>query len=233
MFVTASDFNLPPYQIPGLDKVANTFTAFIDKVERKYLLEVLGSNLYNAFINGLNALPSSWVSTAPTVVNQLYVYGNNIWKALTIQTGVAPIDGINWQLNEANNLWLLLKNGNTYLYGGKYYQWVGMLEACSPLVYSKWIEAGSVSLTSNGFIVSKTENNDRYDSIEFICSSWNEWSRFVGSSCEQYDTLYGYLYYTNANTGVFDDTFDSTFQNFNEYLSFSFRSQGRKNIFGI
>ena len=232
MFVTASNFDIPPYNIPGLDKVSDTFTDFVTKIERKYLLEVLGSNLYNAFVSGLNSLPAEYDPTIATVISTQYVYGNDIWEALTISTGATPVEGVDWTLIEANR-WLLLKNGNTYLMGDKYYSWVGITEALVPLIYSKWIEYTVIALTGNGFAVPITENNIVYSPSEFICSSWNDWSRQIGNSCSQHDTLYGYLFNVNFADGTFDDTFDITFQDFNQYLSFSFTSQGYKNVFGL
>lgn len=233
MFVTASNFDLPPYNIPGLDKVADTFLAFVTKMEKKYLLEVLGSNLYNAFINGLNALPSEYDAILPTVISTQYVYGNDVWQALTITTGVLPVAGLDWSLIESGNRWLLLKNGDTYLKSDKYYSWDGMADALTPLIYSKWIEYTVVTLTMNGFSIPVTENNTLYNPSEFICSSWNDWSDKIGGCYYQYDTLYGYLYNVNLASGTFDDTFDSTFQDFNDYLNYSFKEQGKKNIFGI
>jgi len=126
MFVTASDFNIPPYDLPNLDKVAATFAAFIEQQEEKYLLEVLGDNLYTAFTDGL---VDDWVSTVATVINQEYAYGNDVWKALTVQTGTAPVAGADWELVREDDRWLLLKNGNTYTVGSKKYTWIGFEKA--------------------------------------------------------------------------------------------------------
>lgn len=54
MFVTASDFNLKPYNIPNLDAVVNTFQAYANKKEKEALKSLLGLTLYEAFIDGLN-----------------------------------------------------------------------------------------------------------------------------------------------------------------------------------
>lgn len=235
MFVTQSDFNIPPYMLPSLSGPgqASVFTAFADKIERKYLLEVLGENLYNAFTEGLEALPNAWSSTVATVIGTQYVYGNDIWEALTITTGVTPIEGSDWHRIEADNRWLLLKNGNYYEMNDKRYYWDGMVNACVALVYSKWIEYTSKTLTGVGFTVPKTENNIPVSPNQDICRSWNDWSGRVGSSCHEKNSLYGYLYYTNLSSGVFDDTFDETFNDFNDYLNYEFQSQGFKNMFDL
>lgn len=228
MFVTPQNFLIPPYRIPM--KTPELFQAFIDQEEAKYLLEVLGDTLYEAFTDGL---VSAWVSTVATVIGQEYAYGNDVWEALTVQTGTAPVAGVNWALVREDDRWLLLKNGNTYLVNDKIYNWVGMTEALKPLIYSKWIEYGSVNLTDNGFVIPNMENNISVSPNQFICNSWNEWSKAVGGACNPYNSLYGYLYYTNLSTGTFDDTFDETFDTFIDYLAYEFTEQGNKNILDL
>ena len=105
MFVTAQDFNVLPYKLPSLGTgAAEEFADFIDSEEEMYLKEVLGDNLYDAFISGLNDLPDEWVSTVATVIGQQYVYGNDVWEALTVQTGIAPIAGTDWTDRKSTRL---------------------------------------------------------------------------------------------------------------------------------
>lgn len=54
MFVTAEDFNTHPYNLPDLDKVINSFNAFIKAQEEEQLRKVLGHVLYESFIAGLD-----------------------------------------------------------------------------------------------------------------------------------------------------------------------------------
>jgi len=216
--------------IPGLGE---EFQSFIDAEEEVFLREVLGDNLYDAFISGLNDLPDAWVSTVPTVIGDQYVYGNDVWEALTVQTGTAPVAGSDWTLIETGNRWLLLKNGNTYLVSGKYYRWAGMVKALTALIFSRWVEYTAQQLTGNGFVTPKTENNIPVDPGVQICRAWNDWSHKVGGACQIYNTLYGYLYYTNFADGTFDDTFDETFQDFPDYLAYEFSEQPTRNTFGI
>ncbi len=225
MFTTASDFTIPPYSIPTM-KTPELFQAFIDQEEAKYLLEVLGRELYEAFVAGLIA---DWVSTAPTVIGKQYAYGNDIWQALTVQTGTAPVAGSDWTLIEEDNRWLLLKNGNTYEVNDKEYKWYGMVKTLVPLVYSKWVEYGASELTSNGFVIPKMENNVSVNPDFAICRSWNDWNKQVGGFCAPYNTLYGYLYYSGT---TFDDVIPE-FGSIGEYLSCKFKEQGNKNVFGI
>ncbi len=234
MLVTEANFSVPPYMLPSYSTgQSSVLASFIDQTERKYLLEVLGDNLYNAFIDGLEALPGEWSATVATVIGQQYVYGNDIWEALTVQIGTAPVEGVDWTLIEEGNRWLLLKNGNYYMMDGKRYYWDGMVNACQALVYSKWIEYTSKTLTGNGFTIPKTENNQWVNPNQDICRSWNDWSQRVGSEYHTKNSLYGYLYYTNLNDGTFDDTFDETFTGFVDYLNYEFTSQGFKNLFDL
>lgn len=231
MFVVASDFDLPPYLLPSLkSNEQQMFDNFIAQEETRALKDVLGDDLYNAFVTGITP---EWSATAATVIGQQYAYGNDIWEALTVQTGIAPVEGPDWTQVEEDNRWLLLKNGSTYMVGDKKYRWVGMKEALKPLIYSLWAEHLSVSLTHQGFTVPKTENSISVPSISFVCRAWNDYARYIGYECEPYNTLWGYLYYTNMSSGVFDDTFDETFDTFVDYLNYEFQWPGRKNEFGI
>jgi len=174
------------------------------------------------------------VSTVATVINQQYVYGNDVWKALTVQTGTVPVEGSDWELIEEGNRWLLLKNGNTYLISEKKYRWVGMVKALKALIWSRWVEYNAAQLTTNGLSTPKTENNIPTDPGQLICRAWNDWSEKVGGVCNPYNSLYGYLYYTNlADETTFNDTFDDTFTSFVDYLAFEFGEQPTKNTFGI
>lgn len=228
MFVTASDFNILPYRLPSMSTgKAEEFAQFIDSEEELYLKEVLGDNLYSAFIDGLNDLPGEYVSTVATVIGQQYVYGNDVWEAVTAQTGTAPIAGSDWTLIEEDNRWLLLKNGDTYLINGKKYIWAGMIKTLTALIYSRWIEYTASQLTDDGFVIAKKENNVMVDPSTFICRAWNDWSRKVGGSCAQYNTLYGYLYESDDFEDIPDDG------SFIGYLSDYFNEQPTKNTFGI
>lgn len=235
MFVTSEDFTEPPYELPGLTSgEGTTFAAFVNKREEKYLREVLGDQLYESFIDGLNDLPDDYNLTVATVINNQYVYGNDVWKALTVTTGVAPNISADWELVEQNNRWLLIKNGSTYQYGGKNYRWAGMVDCLVPLIYSEWVEYGVAKLTKNGFVIPAMENNTSVDPRPYICRAWNDWCDKVGGPCGQRNSLYGYIWNTELSTpGTFDDTFDATFEDFEDYLNYEFGLQVKRNEFDI
>lgn len=234
MFVTASDYTIPPTDIPSLDKVPTLFQAFVDQEEDKYLREVLGDSLYEAFIDGLNDLPADLNLTVPTVINNEYVYGNDIWKALTVTTGVIPSEGTDWTLIEEDNRWLLLKNGNKYIFNGKTNRWGGIKGAVKPLIYAEWVEYGVAKLTINGFVVPSMENNVSVDPSPYVCRQWNEWSKQIGGPCRQHNSLYGYLQAVNlSDPGIFDDSFDDSFTGFVDYLNYEFNEQVPRNTFGV
>lgn len=55
MFVPITAFDNMPYQIPNLDRIANSFQAYIDLKEEEILRDVLGTDLYEEFILELEA----------------------------------------------------------------------------------------------------------------------------------------------------------------------------------
>lgn len=55
MFVTASDFNTPPYDLPNLQG-NSTFDDFVDTQEEELLVDLLGRFLYDAFITGIDGI---------------------------------------------------------------------------------------------------------------------------------------------------------------------------------
>src|SRR6476659_10228436 len=97
MFVTAQDFNVLPYRLPSLGTgAAEEFQNFIDSEEEEYLRQVLGDNLYDAFTSGLPQYVYS--ATVATVIGRQYEYGNDVWEAVTVTTGVLPVAGSDWTL---------------------------------------------------------------------------------------------------------------------------------------
>lgn len=59
MFLYPEDFDVIPYSIPNLDKVENTFMDYVDTEEEKVLREILGSKLYESFIQGIGVVDSN------------------------------------------------------------------------------------------------------------------------------------------------------------------------------
>jgi hypothetical protein len=191
MFVTAQDFDIPPYNLTNLDKLGSTFTTYVDRVEEEALRKVLGGSLYEQFKAGL---------------------------------AVTPIEDI-------EERWIKLRDGDTYTYNDRNYSWIGMKKLLIPYVYQSWIGDTYLSPSGIGLVLPNAENATVVSPNDRICRAYNQYSSYVGSSCNMGDTLYGYLVVRNQDDGAFDDTFDDTFGSFGEYLDFYFTPPGRKNTF--
>lgn len=232
MFVTPDDFSVIPYVIPNAKNGLadnGSFSTYIDDKEEEMLKSLLGATLYNSFIAGVK---SDWVSTAPTVIDQEYAYGLDVWKALTVQTGTAPVAGVNWELISEDDKWLRLKKGDTYLLFEREYDWVGMVKMLKPFIYSEWLRDTWDTHTGIGIVQGKSENASVINPSRRIVDRWNEFARIVGNSCNEKDTLYGFLS-QECELGTFDGTFDDSFQTFNEYFVFNFKDPGKQNLLSI
>lgn len=58
MIVAATDFNVPPYAIPNLQGVINSFNAYVSAAEQEVLIDLMGYTLYIDFINGIAVTPT-------------------------------------------------------------------------------------------------------------------------------------------------------------------------------
>lgn len=231
MFVVATDFDVIPYSIPNLTG-NNSFPDYIAEHESDILKSLLGKSLYDSFIAGLAGFPE-WSATVPTVVNDQYAYGNDVWKALTVQTGTAPVAGVNWELVEEDNRWLLLKNGDDYIYNEKTYEWVGMRKMLIPFIFSMWLRDTFDNNSGIGVVIAKGENSKVINPSKRIARGYNVFSMYAGNCREKKDTLYGYLSQEGGVTGTFDDSFDESFQTFGNYLNHNFKDPGRMNFMNI
>lgn len=225
MFVSSSNFDSSLYNIPNLDKEVNSFPEFVDACEEEALLKLLGRQLYKAFIDGLAALPDAYDEETATEINSEYVYGNSIWKALTVTTGVFPVAGVNWELVEVNK-WLELKNGAEYSYASKVWKWAGMVKLLIPFVYSRYVQENVQRFTGNGVVVASNENSTLVSPDFKICRAHNRYAELCGvvrgggvyvvwneryryTECFSYeDTLYGFLS-AKGNTVYPDWCFES------------------------
>jgi len=180
MFATSSNFEIPPYNLPNLDKVSNIFPDYVDSVEEEALLKLLGRQLYDAFIDGLEDLPDDYDKETATVIGDQYVYGNDIWEAVTVTTGTFPVAGSDWTLIEADNKWLELKNGAEYEYNGKTWKWNGLVKLFVPLIASRWMYDNADSFTGNGVVVPSNENSTLISPALRICRANNDYAEKVG-----------------------------------------------------
>lgn len=212
MFVIAQDFDLPPYQIPNLDKIPNTFQDFVDEREASVLTEVLGYKLYKDFIAGLNALPEAYDAGFTYANLETVVSGNDIWQSLQDNNEGNPLtEGAWWTLVEEDNKWLELKNGCEYPMD---MIWVGMKKMLTPYIYSEWLSFQMDSHTGIGLVVAKAENSVGISPATRISRAFNDYSRLAGSWWDNKNTLYGFV-----KQG--------------DYEGFDYTYQGYRNEFGI
>lgn len=210
MFVTPSNFDTPPYNLPNLDKVANTFLDYVNVLEEEVLVKLLGRQLYKSFIDALDALPDEYDEETATVIDQEYVYGNDIWKALTEETGVFPVAGPSWELIEEDNKWLELQNGAEYDYADKTWKWKGLVHLLVPFITSRYIRDNVDSFSGSAVIVPSNENSSIISPALRICRAHNAYAERCGVArggsslyyrdqsfryeCLLYhDTLFGFL----------------------------------------
>lgn len=200
MFLKATDFSDKPYEVPNQEE-SPEFVAFIDNEERKLLKKLLGLDLYNAFLEGLDEITQyTWTAGNQTVVNREYIYGNDIWKALTAQTGTAPVAGINWELVEEDNKWLSLKNGTEYTNGDQTNEWVGMVAMLKPAVYSLWMPTMYRKVTAAGVILTTGQQGTTLLNPDYeIVKNWNEYANYAGACYNTENTLYGFLLENEAD----------------------------------
>ncbi len=209
MFVTPDDFNVTPYNIPNLKAVANTFPLYIEEKERRVLSKLLGVQLYNQFIAGLNALPPEWENEAAYNIGEQVLYGSSIWEAIAYSIGVEPVEGIDWTLVEVSK-WVLLRDGTEYSYpvnssypDNQTFVWVGMKQMLKPYIYSEWLKDTFDSHSGIGIVESKAENSNVISPAKRIVDAYNEFAFIAGTSDgidayeEYYDYgAYGYYGYT-------------------------------------
>jgi hypothetical protein len=228
MFVTKSDFDLIPYNIPNLSD-NNSFDDYCDQEEEGILKSLLGKSLYDSFIAGLKP---EWDATVETVIGNEYSYGNNVWEALTAQTGTAPVAGVNWQLNSEDDGWLILKNGSNYYFGVHEYEWVGLKKMLIPYIFSMYLRDTFDNNSGIGVVIAKGENSKVINPSKRIARAYNVFSHYAGRCGFKKDTLYGFLS-QEGEAGTFDYTFDDSFQTFGQYLNFVFKDPGTMNFMNL
>ncbi len=228
MFVTAADFDLPPYNIPNLDK-SNSFPDFVNQKEEEVLVQLFGRTLYNSFVSGYDALPDDWVITTAYTLGQQVVYGNDIWQAAQNNTGVIPVAGADWTLIEANNRWLTLANGDDYRYNERPYKWKGINKLLVPYIYSEWVRVSVYTFTGAGFVSPKLENGVIVNPNVEIVKSWNAFIDMAGSCGYYYDTLYGFLW----ESTVYDDVYGDDYDSFQNYYRANYVTLGKQNLFDL
>lgn len=232
MFVVAEDFDVIPFNLPGLDKVVNTFDQFVEDQEDEQLRKVFGTTFWGAFKAGVEALPDEWDAATAWAVNDLVVFGNSIYKALQNSTNIKPgSDVLFWELQSVDR-WLVLKNGANYTTDSdRTYTWAGMKAAIKPMIYSQWVRyAIDNQLSGVGNVKAKSENSVVISPNVRITEMWNKFSDgMIGRFELVRNSIFGYLYY---NSITFDDV-TPDFNSFFDYLNSEFVSPGRQNDFDL
>jgi hypothetical protein len=102
MFLTAEDFNTPPFNLPQLDEVANTFPDFVAGQEKDILTDLFGRLLYEDFAA---AVLASQLETNPVALpdryvklkdGDVYVYLNIEYKWVGVVKLLIPIIYARW-----------------------------------------------------------------------------------------------------------------------------------------
>jgi hypothetical protein len=194
MFVTSDDFDIPPYSIPNLQQVVNTFPLYIEEKERRVLSKLLGIQLYQDFIIGLNSLPPIWEPSPITYnIGDEVLYDVSIWQSLVDANTSVPVEGTDWTKVE-DNKWMILKQGGTYFINGAQYVWVGMKRMLKPFIYSEWLTDTFDSHSGIGIVEAKAMNSEVKSPKQRIADAYNEFAFMAGSS-DEFDEVYGYGYY--------------------------------------
>lgn len=228
MFVISSNFETPPYNIPNLDKVVNTFSDYVDQLEEEALLRLLGRQLYKSFIDGLADLPGiddEYSDSEEYADGDQVFSGADVWESLVDDNiGQPLVEGANWTLVEEDNKWLKLRDGAEYDYGSKTWKWNGLVKLLIPFIYSRWVTDNADSISGSGAVVVPSNENSTLISPSMrIVRAHNDYAEKVGvvrgrsyyrnmyesgrsynfSDCYSYeDTLYGFLV---ANTDDYEE----------------------------
>lgn len=234
-FTTPEDFKRFPYVIANVDSEDENgdLTAVIDEQEKERLEMLLGSSLYNSFITALSELPDDWDPDTPYNTGEQAVRGNSVFESLVdANAGNPPVEGPFWHVVSENNMWLLLKNGDTYTYQGRQYTWVGMNKMLKPYIWFVWEGFISTRSTSTGRKEAKVENSTVVSASPKMCSAFNAFAGYAGACKEKKGTLYGYLV-SKSEGGTFEGFFDNAFTNLALYMNGVFKDPGYVNVFNL
>lgn len=233
MFVTAENFNTPPYDLPKLEDVPNAFDNFVTEQEDIELTKIFGVTFYEAFKAALAALPEDW-NDQDYITGNRVVYGNNLYTALQDSANVIPSsDNSIWQ-DDGTDRWLKVKNGEAYEdenNPARTYKWNGMVVTVKYMIHSLWLRyVINDTVTPNAVVVASTENSTAISPNVRLCESWNKFVREVkGMRTQNFGYLFAYLYY---NSTTFDDV-TPNYPSFREYLNTEFQCPKTINVFDI
>jgi len=178
MFCTPSDFNIPPYSIPNLNLVVNTFQQYIDEHEAAILKKLLGVQFYNEAIAGHLALPPVW-KNGPYDVGDRVLYLNDIYEAIQDNNNNPPNISPTYWLFIESNIWAPLGQGTTFTV--TYYEiqieWLGMVDMLKPFIYYSWLRDTFDNYTGIGVVQPNAENSTVDRPARRLVDAYNEFSK--------------------------------------------------------
>ena len=118
------------------------------------------------------------------------ILGNELYEEFaTALEGSAPIDTI----------WDDLKDGASYEYNSKPYQYKGWVDLIRPGIFAEWLPDNNLKLTNIGYVENSASQQSKLldNQYEFQVKHWNKFVSKVGFqhgygySCK--DTFYGFM----------------------------------------
>lgn len=194
MFLTPEDFTTLPFVIANLDENGETLQTVINRVEKDYLIKVLGLRTYNEFLLGLEALPVVWNVATDYILDDEVYQGVTVWRALQPNVASVPVEGADWT-KVRDDFWLKLRDGYGYELLEKSYMYEGIDSFLIPLVVYFWVKDFVFDTqTDGGIVVSETENASQNGVRDRMSRAWNFASDTIGCNSAGRNTLWGFLY---------------------------------------
>lgn len=238
MFVTAQDFETPPFVLTDLEH-NDSFSDFVAEREEYWLSKILGRLFFDALKLGIESLPESYDDTADYDTNEEVTYNGKVWKSLVDNNPDDPSTP-NWEEVATKTRWLVLRDGASYRYNQRKLRFVGFNKACRALVHSLWLADLATKISGSGVVSPKSENSEGYPVADRVVASWNEFvDNVVGEFREEFcedepnerNSLYGYLLSTPT---TYDDVVDDEdYEDFENYVRLEIEHPGWQNAVGI
>jgi hypothetical protein len=125
----------------------------------------------------------SFIETAEEELAIKYLLGAELWQ--DFQDGLASSGTI-------DPIWLALKDGADYEYGGKSYRFNGWVDLVKPGIYADWIPLGTQKFTNIGWIENSAPQQSKLidDQYSFHVTYWNKFVAKVGG---YKNSFYGFM----------------------------------------
>lgn len=113
--------------------------------------------------------------------------------------------------------WIDLRDGKIYQINGvaPTYEYVGMVEMLTPIVYAEWLKADFDKHTNIGIVIKSAEHSDLISPSTRISNAYGDYAGKAGHPCALKNSLYGFLKQNEStyDSWVWDpDEFDPAFQ---------------------